>query len=233
MNFYDWVLIALFAIGALWGFRKGLIDAVLLVISIYVALLLSGLFAGRLLSLIWDDAENQALATAIGYVIIFVGVFFASSIVSRIIKASLKAVYAGWIDKVGGVLVGIVAGVMLGVGLVIGGWWVLLMFSRHGFEFLHNWFVGGSAVPDVTGSEGGLGRQLLRDLSQMGGALTGLMVLGIFEGLRLLRDPAEKPQRNALAFLLAWAGCAASRATRSRRTPATCWARHRRLSIGE
>jgi membrane protein required for colicin V production len=118
LNFYDWVLIALFAIGALWGFRKGLVDAVLLVISIYVALLLSGLFAGRLLSLIWDDAENQALATAIGYVIIFVGVFFASSIVSRIIKASLKAVYAGWIDKVGGILVGIVAGVLLAGGLM-------------------------------------------------------------------------------------------------------------------
>ena len=118
LNFFDWVLIALFAIGALWGFRKGLIDAVLLVVSIYVALLLSGLFAGRLLSLVWDDAENQALATAIGYVVIFIGVFIVSSIVSRIIKASLKAVYAGWIDRVGGIAVGIVAGVLLAGGLM-------------------------------------------------------------------------------------------------------------------
>ena len=118
MNFFDWVLIALFAIGALWGLRKGLIDAVLLVVSIYIALLLSGLFAGRLLSLVWDDAENQALATAIGYVVIFAGVFIASSIVSRLIKASLKAVYAGWIDRVGGVAVGIVAGVLLAGGLM-------------------------------------------------------------------------------------------------------------------
>lgn len=118
VNFFDWVLIALFAIGALWGLRKGLIDAVLLVISIYIALFLSGLFAGRLLSLVWDDAENQALATAIGYVVIFVGVFIVSSIVSRIIKASLKAVYAGWIDMAGGIAVGIIAGVLLAGGLM-------------------------------------------------------------------------------------------------------------------
>jgi hypothetical protein len=100
-------------------------------------------------------------------------------------------------------------GVMLGVGLAVGGWWVVLLFFRYGFEFLGNWFVGGSPVPDVAAWEGGFGRQILRDLSQMGGALTGLAALGAIEGLRMLRDPLEKSQRNGLAFLLAWAGCAA------------------------
>ena len=118
MNFLDWVLIALFAIGALWGFRKGLVDAALLAVSIYVALLLSGQFAGRVLPAIWDEVESEALNTAIGYVIIFVGVFIASSILSRIIKNSLKAVYAGWVDKGGGIVVGILVGLLLSGGLV-------------------------------------------------------------------------------------------------------------------
>ncbi len=118
VNFFDWVLIALFALGALWGFRKGLIDAVLLVVSIYAALLLSGQFAGRLLTPIWDDAENQALATAAGYVIIFVGVFIAGRIVSRIVKSSLKKVKLGWTDQAGGILVGVLAGVLLAGGLM-------------------------------------------------------------------------------------------------------------------
>ncbi|MDA0231992.1 MAG: CvpA family protein [Chloroflexi bacterium] len=118
VNFFDWVLIALFAIGAFWGYRKGLIDAVLLVASIYVALLLSGQFAGRILNLIWEDAGNEAFATAVGYVVIFVGVFIAGRIVSRIIKSSLTKMKVGWADKAGGVLVGLLAGVLLSGGLM-------------------------------------------------------------------------------------------------------------------
>lgn len=118
MNFFDWVLVALFAIGAYWGYRKGLIDAALLVASIYIALLLSAQFAARLLSPIWDAPDNQALATAAGYVIIFIGVFMAGRIVSRIVKANLNKINAAWVDKVGGVLVGIAAGVLLSGGLM-------------------------------------------------------------------------------------------------------------------
>ncbi len=112
------MLIALFAVGAFWGFRKGLIDAVLLVASIYIALLLSGQFASRLLNTFWDAADQQALATAAGYVIIFIAVFIAGRMVSRIIKSSLESVKAAWVDKVGGVVIGILAGVLLSGGLM-------------------------------------------------------------------------------------------------------------------
>ncbi len=118
MNFFDWVLIALFVVGAFWGYRKGLIDAVLLVASIYIALLLSGQFAERLLSTFWDVADQQALATAAGYVIIFIGVFLAGRVVSRFVKSSLNKVKASWTDKAGGVVVGVVAGVLLSGGLM-------------------------------------------------------------------------------------------------------------------
>lgn len=118
MNFFDWVLIALFAIGAFWGYRKGLVDAALLVVSIYAALLLSGQFAGRVVNLVWDDVSNQAFATAVGYVVIFIGVFIAGRIISKIVKSSLKKVKAGWADRSGGVLVGILAGVLLSGGLM-------------------------------------------------------------------------------------------------------------------
>ena len=118
MNFFDWVLIALFALGAFWGYRKGLVDAALLVASIYAALLLSGQFAGRVLNLVWEDVSNQAFATAVGYVVIFIGVFIAGRIISWIVKSSLKKVKAGWADKAGGVLVGVLAGLLLSGGLM-------------------------------------------------------------------------------------------------------------------
>lgn len=118
MNFYDWVLIALFAVGAFWGYRKGLVDAALLFISIYIALFLSGLFAGRILNLVWEDASDKAFATAVGYVVIFVGVFIAGRIVSKIVKSSLIKMKIGWADRAGGVLVGVLAGILLSGGLM-------------------------------------------------------------------------------------------------------------------
>ncbi len=100
-------------------------------------------------------------------------------------------------------------GVMLGVGLFVGGWWVLFMFFRHGLEFLKSWFVGGNALPDVADLPMAFGQQILRDVSQMGGALTGLTVLGLGIGIVMLKRPDAKSQRDSLAFLLAWTFCAA------------------------
>jgi membrane protein required for colicin V production len=117
MNVFDWILIALFVIGALWGYKTGLVDAVVNVAVIYIGLLLSGQFAGQVLGLFWDGVESEALATAIGYVIIFVGVFIAGRIVARIIKTGMNIVLLGWVDKAGGIVIGIVAGLLLAGGL--------------------------------------------------------------------------------------------------------------------
>ncbi|HIF73051.1 MAG TPA: CvpA family protein [Dehalococcoidia bacterium] len=118
MNALDWVLVIAFALTALWGYKTGLVNAVLNAVAIYVGLFLSGLFAGRVLSLIWDGVESGAVSTAIGYLIIFVAVFLASRIVSSIIKKALKVTFMGWIDNVGGIVIGLVAGVLISGGIM-------------------------------------------------------------------------------------------------------------------
>jgi uncharacterized membrane protein required for colicin V production len=118
MNVLDWVLVVAFALTALWGYKTGLVSAVLNAVAIYVGLFLSGLFAGRVLSLIWDGVESEALSTAIGYVIIFVAVFLVSRIVASIIKKALKITFMGWIDNLGGIVIGLVAGVLIAGGIM-------------------------------------------------------------------------------------------------------------------
>ena len=118
MNVFDWVLIVVFALTALWGYKAGLIDAALNAITIYVGLFLSGLFAARVLSLFWDGVESESVSTAIGYVIIFVTVFIASRIVSGIIKKALKITFMGWVDNLGGIVIGLVAGVLIAGGVM-------------------------------------------------------------------------------------------------------------------
>lgn len=118
MNVFDWVLIVVFALTALWGYKTGLIDAALNAITIYVGLFLSGLFAARVLSLFWDGVESESVSTAVGYVIIFVTVFIASRIVSGIIKKALKITFTGWVDNLGGIVIGLVAGMLIAGGVM-------------------------------------------------------------------------------------------------------------------
>ncbi len=118
MNVFDWVLILVFALTALWGYKTGLIDAALNAITIYVGLFLSGLFAARVLSLFWDGVESESVSTAIGYVIILVTVFIASRIVSGIIKKALKITFTGWVDNLGGIVIGLVAGMLIAGGVM-------------------------------------------------------------------------------------------------------------------
>jgi uncharacterized membrane protein required for colicin V production len=112
------VLVVAFAITALWGYKTGLVSAAFNAVAIYVGLFLSGLFAGRVLSLLWDGVESEALSTTIGYVIIFVAVFLASRIVASIIKKAHKVTFMGWIDNVGGIAIGLVAGVLIAGGIM-------------------------------------------------------------------------------------------------------------------
>lgn len=112
------MLVVAFAITALWGYKTGLVSAALNAVAIYLGLFLSGLFAGRVLSLLWDGVESEALSTAIGYVIIFVAVFLASRIVASIIKKAHKVTFVGWIDNVGGIAIGLVAGVLIAGGIM-------------------------------------------------------------------------------------------------------------------
>ncbi|MDA1278437.1 MAG: CvpA family protein [Chloroflexi bacterium] len=118
MNVLDWVLVVVFALAALWGYKTGLVTSVINAVAIYLGLFLSGLFAGRVLGLFWDGVESEALSTAIGYVIIFVAVFLASRIAASMAKKALQVTMMIWIDSVGGIVVGLVAGVLLAGGVV-------------------------------------------------------------------------------------------------------------------
>ncbi len=118
MNFLDWILIVLFALGALWGLKTGLVGAFFNVVVIYVALLLSGLFAGQVLDLFWDGVENESVSTAIGYVVIFAVVYLAGKLATRIVRAGLKITMLGWVDRLGGLAVGVVAGFLLAGGMM-------------------------------------------------------------------------------------------------------------------
>jgi membrane protein required for colicin V production len=118
MNIFDWVLVAVFVIGALLGLKWGLVQAILNFIAVYAAMLVGAQVADGLVAHVTDDVQNESVATAIGYVVIFLSVFIIAQIVGKIIRPMLTIIFLGWVDKLGGVVVGILLGAILVTGVV-------------------------------------------------------------------------------------------------------------------
>ena len=118
MNIFDWVLVAVFVVSALLGLKWGLVQSILNFVAIYVAMLVGAQIADGLVARVTDDVQNESVATAIGYVVIFLGVFIIAQIVGRIIRPMLTIIFLGWVDKLGGVVVGVLLGGILVIGAV-------------------------------------------------------------------------------------------------------------------
>jgi membrane protein required for colicin V production len=118
MNLFDWVLVAVFVVGALLGLKWGLVQSVLNFIAVYVAMLVGAQFSDGLVARVTDDVQNESVATTIGYVVIFLGVFIIAQIVGKTIRAMLTIIFLGWVDKLGGVVVGVLLGAILVTGVV-------------------------------------------------------------------------------------------------------------------
>jgi membrane protein required for colicin V production len=119
MNVYDWLILVLVIAGAVLGLRSGAVGTALTIVGVLAAMLLGAQFAGRIVPTFTDSITNEAVITALGYVIIFVAVFIAVSILSRIAKVAMTITFTGWIDNLAGVVVGLAVGVLLSLALTM------------------------------------------------------------------------------------------------------------------
>jgi len=189
MNIFDWVLVAVFVVGALLGLKWGLVQSILNFIAVYVAMLVGAQIADGLVARVTDDVQNESVATAIGYVVIFLSVFIIAQIVGKIIRPMLTIIFLGWVDKLGGVVVGVLLGGILVTGavtamarvaypqdeailveiedLVSGDFEAAKerlyqeLAERYGRDTLKEWFADSSLVPGVLGTRSKLPANVL------------------------------------------------------------------------
>ena len=72
MNWLDFVLIAILALGAYQGMKMGLIGAAFIVAGVYIGWLLAGQYSGDVGELFSDSLNNETWVTAISYAIIII-----------------------------------------------------------------------------------------------------------------------------------------------------------------
>ncbi len=109
MNWLDIVILILIVIPTLMGLKIGIIKTLLTVAGIIVGVVLAGRFSeslGGALTFISDPGW----ANVAGFAIILVAVMIIASVLARVIKNILSAVLLGWVNRLGGAVLGFILG---------------------------------------------------------------------------------------------------------------------------
>ena len=121
MNWIDAVVLAVWAVTALWGFSTGLIRIGLSLVAVIVGLAVSSRIAedvGNIFSPLTDSEGAQAVG---GFVLIFLGLFIISAIVGFWVGMVLRFIpLFGLANRVTGLAAGIIIGFLVLSGLLTG-----------------------------------------------------------------------------------------------------------------
>jgi len=121
MNAFDFVVLAVVAFGAIHGLRNGLLTMVTSFVALIAALYLASLHYSEAAAIIARQfGTTPTLATVLGYVAVFLGVFVVVQFVGSMIVGVLTMASLGWIDRLaGGFLGGAIAAAVAGLAVML------------------------------------------------------------------------------------------------------------------
>jgi membrane protein required for colicin V production len=109
MNWLDIVIIIALAIAVLIGLKFGLIKAVLLLAGIIVGVALAGHYSGPLGERL-TFISSPGVAKGVAFAIIMLAVLAAAAIVAGLLTWAAKLVLLGWVNRLGGAIIGLFLG---------------------------------------------------------------------------------------------------------------------------
>ena len=120
MNGLDIILIVVLVVPAFMGLRMGLIKAALSLVGLVVGVVLAGNFF-RPVSNIFGFIHNEEVANILAFALILVLVMVAAALVARLLRSVIKAVMLGWVDNIGGAVLGFLFGAIFW-GAILATW---------------------------------------------------------------------------------------------------------------
>ena len=113
MNILDIILLALLAVAAIAGWRKGIIVQACGIAGLVLGIMFALRFSGRIG--IWLDVDEK-FASILGFIIIFVISIVALAIVGYLFKKVFHLTGFGILDRIGGLVLSVVKiGLLLGI----------------------------------------------------------------------------------------------------------------------
>ena len=111
MNWLDAVIIVVLVISILSGLRSGLIKILFGLVGIVVGVVLAGHFADSLASKM-TFINNPEWAKMAAFAIILVATMLVFAILAVILSKLISAILLGWVNRLGGAVLGLVAGAL-------------------------------------------------------------------------------------------------------------------------
>jgi membrane protein required for colicin V production len=111
MNWLDIVILVVLVIAVLMGLKMGLIKAVLLVVGIIVGVVLAGHYSGPLGERLTFIA-SEGVAKGVAFAIIMLAVLAAAAIVAALLTWATRVVMLGWVNRLGGAVLGLFLGAL-------------------------------------------------------------------------------------------------------------------------
>ena len=106
MNWLDIVILILIAVPTFIGLKAGIVKALFIVVGGIVGIVLAGRFSDQLGAAFSDEGWAKVVAFAI----ILLAVLLVASIAAKLVKWALSAVLLGWVNRLGGAVLGFILG---------------------------------------------------------------------------------------------------------------------------
>jgi len=137
LNGLDIVIIIFLVITAIIGFSKGLIETVSTLVGIILGVVLAGCFSGPIADWLSTALRNPIQVKIAGFAIIIIVFLIISLIISLLLSKLLSLLLLGWVDRLGGAVLGLVIG-----GLVCSA--ILTPITKHNFVGIEGTVQGSS-----------------------------------------------------------------------------------------
>ena len=110
MSWLDLVLVVVLAVGAFLGLRMGIIKAVLSLAGVIVGVVLAGQYYAALADALPFFSETSSAAKIVAFAIILIVVMAIAAVAARFLKWAASAMMLGWVNHLGGPILGLVLG---------------------------------------------------------------------------------------------------------------------------
>jgi membrane protein required for colicin V production len=108
VNWLDMIIIAIVAVGAVYGLLRGILRMATMLISLLAGIYLALVYYAEVGGLIqkWFPAASSTVAAALGYAAVFALVFVIVEASGYLLMRVVETVNLGWLDRLGGMLFG-------------------------------------------------------------------------------------------------------------------------------
>jgi membrane protein required for colicin V production len=111
MNWLDAVIIVIILLPMFIGYRRGLIRTLLPLIAVILGIIVAGRTYDNLAGWFHPGLlKSESQASIVAFVIIFILFMAAMAVLARVLHRFLKLLLMGWVDKIGGLIFGLVIG---------------------------------------------------------------------------------------------------------------------------